>query len=96
MYTDDNPPAGSSYNLTDGVVAWNFFDPASIDGGEQSAFLILLSKLPPGMVDANIINGGPPEILGKIYAPVPEPATMLLFGAGLLGLAGIRRKLRKH
>ena len=58
-----------------------------------SPFTHYLVGLPAGVYDFTLNYSGwngIPEVL-KLQ-PVPEPATLLLFGLGILGLAGVSRK----
>jgi hypothetical protein len=49
----------------------------------------------PSSISNNSILWDNLTIGGDQGSPVPEPATLMLLGAGLLGLAGVRRKVRQ-
>jgi len=48
-----------------------------------------------GLHVINFANGGSEAFVNN-GAPVPEPGTMILLGTGLIGLAGLRKKLAKQ
>jgi hypothetical protein len=58
---------------------------------QLGAHLQSLATTQEGQSDSGFATGD----YGSQPDPIPEPATMLLFGAGLAGLAGISRKRRK-
>ena len=74
-----------------------FFGSVVVTAADQGT-QILVTLNAAGLASLNAAAGGDWAVGGSIYGaqtPTPEPGTLIMFGSGMLGLAGIlRRKIK--
>jgi hypothetical protein len=87
-------PSVSTFDIASTFTSWTAGSPIGVTITANGGLLDGLLKINTSTFELDYENGTAPDN-GTAPAPTPEPATMLLFGTGLAGLVGARRRTMK-